>query len=151
MLLERILHWYVESCKSQRRGLRSSRIVRRRFGNSHTMLLCRRLRRWHGASFPSSVGSPVLLGLLEFSDWQLVQVLAEACHLVSSQPFIVILNWFLHLTRCSFRSSGRLLITHAIVSLVPMLYFSWYFDLFLRFSEPQWPSLASWSPQRTPG
>ena len=48
------------------------------------MLLCGRLRRWHGASFPRSVGSPVLLGLLGFSDWQLVQVQVEACHLVSS-------------------------------------------------------------------
>ena len=28
---------------------------------------------------------PALLGPLEFSDWQLVQVLVEACHLVSSQ------------------------------------------------------------------
>ena len=26
-----------------------------------------------------------MLGLLEISDWQLVQVLVEACHLVSSQ------------------------------------------------------------------
>ena len=30
-------------------------------------------------------GRTVLLGLLEFSDWQLVQVLVEACHFVSSQ------------------------------------------------------------------
>ena len=51
------------------------------------MPLRRRLRRWHGASFPSSVGIPVLLGLLEFSDWQLSQVLVEACHLFSSQAF----------------------------------------------------------------
>ena len=37
------------------------------------MPVCRRLRRWHGATFQSSVGIPVMLGLLEFSDWQLVQ------------------------------------------------------------------------------
>ena len=49
------------------------------------MLLCSRLRRWHGASFPIYIGSPAQLGLLEFSDWQLVQVLVEACHLVSLQ------------------------------------------------------------------
>ena len=82
------------------------------------MPLCRRLHRWHGASFPSFVGTPVLFGLLEFSDWQLVQVLVEACHF----------------------SSGRLLITHAILFLVPLLHFhgtwiytcvSWRFSRFL--------------------
>ena len=35
--------------------------------------------------FQSYIGSPALLGLLDFSDWQLVQVLVKACHLVSSQ------------------------------------------------------------------
>ena len=49
------------------------------------MLLYWRLRRWHGASFPSSAGNPALLGLFEFSDWELVQVLVEACHLALSQ------------------------------------------------------------------
>ena len=63
----------------------SSPIAGRHFGISQTMPCCRRLRSWHGASFPSSVGIIVLLGLLEFSDWQLVQVLVEACHLFSSQ------------------------------------------------------------------
>ena len=47
---------------------------------------CRRLRRWHGASLPSSVEILVLLSRLEFLwDWQLAQLLVEACHLVSSQ------------------------------------------------------------------
>ena len=85
------------------------------------MLLCGRLWRCHGASFPSFVGSVVLLGLLEFSDWQLVQALVEASHIVSSQA--VIFNWFSYLVTCSFRSRGRLLIAHAIVSLVPLLHF----------------------------
>ena len=49
------------------------------------MPLCGGLRRWHGASFRSSVGIRVLLGLLEFSDWQLVQVLVDASHDVTWQ------------------------------------------------------------------
>ena len=46
-------------------------------------------------------------------------------HVTSSRrkPFIVILNLFSYLIKCSFRSSGRLLIAHAIVSLVPLLHF----------------------------
>ena len=56
-----------------------------RFDNNQTKLLNRRLRRWHDASCPSSFENPALLGLLGFSGWQLVQVLVEACHLVSSQ------------------------------------------------------------------
>ena len=39
------------------------------------------------------------------------------------KPLTVILNWFPCLIRCSVRSSGRLLIAHAIVSLVPLLHF----------------------------
>ena len=46
------------------------------------MLLCRCLLRWHGEPFPSSVGSPVVIGLLEFSDPQLVQVLVRHPQLV---------------------------------------------------------------------
>ena len=97
-------------------------------GKSQTIPLCWRLRWWHGASFPSFVGTPVLFGLLEFSDWQLVQVLVEACHFFSSQA-----------AHCH-RSSGRLLITHAILFLVPLLHFhgtwiytcvSWRFSRFL--------------------
>ena len=50
---------------------------------------------------------PALLGLLEFSDWQLIQVLLEACHLVSSQASLRHLHFvnvppvgaFLSLTR----------------------------------------------------
>ena len=49
------------------------------------MPLCRRLRRWHGASCPSSFENLVLLDLLGFSDWQLVQVLVEACHVATLQ------------------------------------------------------------------
>ena len=110
MLLKRMLR-----CRSQRLSLLSSRIVGRLFGNSQTMLLCRRLRRWHGASFPSSVGSPVLLGLFEFSDWQLVQLLVEACHLVSSQAA------HRHPQLVPVRESLR--IAHAITCLVPLLHF----------------------------
>ena len=101
------------------------------------MLLCWRFRRWHDASFPSSVGSPLLLGLLELSDWQLVQVLLEARHLVSPQaahrhpqlgpvrdkmlcPF-----WWAPSDRSRDRVPGT------IAS------FSWYLALFLRFLVPQ--------------
>ena len=52
------------------------------------MPVCKRLRRWHSASLPSSNEIPVLLGLLEFSDWHLAQVLVEACHIVSSQAYL---------------------------------------------------------------
>ena len=50
------------------------------------MLLCRGIRGCHGASCPSSFANLALLGLLGFSNWQLVRVLVEAGHLVSSQP-----------------------------------------------------------------
>ena len=43
----------MKRCRNPRLGLLSLRIVGRRFGNSQTMLLCRRLRRWHCLSFPS--------------------------------------------------------------------------------------------------
>ena len=101
------------------------------------MLLCGRLPRWHGASFRSSFGSLILLGLLEFSDWQLVQVLVEACHFISSQAahrhpqLVPVLDKML----CPFqwapsdRSRDRVPGTTAS--------FSWYLDLFLRFSAPQ--------------
>ena len=39
------------------------------------------------------------------------------------ESLIVILNWFPCVVRCSVRSSGRLLITHAIMFLVPLLHF----------------------------
>ena len=54
-------------CEGRRLGLPLSRTVGRRFGNIQTMLLCRRLRRWHGTSCPN--WKSALLGLLEFSDW----------------------------------------------------------------------------------
>ena len=103
------------------------------FGNSQTTPLCWRLRRWHGASFPSSVGIPVLLGLLGFSDWQLVQVLVESCHLFSSQAahrhlqLVPVREKML----CPFQwapSDSRDYVSGTIAS------FSWYLDLFLRFS-----------------
>ena len=114
------------------------------------MLLCGRLRRWHGASFPSYVGSPALLGLLDFSDWQLVQVLVEACHLVSSQaahrhpqrvpvPDMMLcpFQW-----APSYRSRDYLATvteTYRSSDLVPgtIASFAWYLDLFLRFLAPQ--------------
>ena len=102
----------------------SSRTVGRRSDNNQAILLCRRLRRWHGASFPSYIGSPALLGLLEFSDWQLIQVLVEACRFVSSQASLCPFQWVL-----SYRSRGR--VSGTISS------FSWYVDLFLSFSAPQ--------------
>ena len=39
------------------------------------------------------------------------------------KPLIIILSWFPCVIRCSVRSSGCLLIAHAIVSLVPLLNF----------------------------
>ena len=101
------------------------------------MPLCRRLRRWHGASFPSSVGIPVLLGLLDFSDWQLVQVPVEASHLSSPQaahrhPQLVPVRGKM---LCSFQwapsDHSRDYVSGTIAS------FSWYLDLFLRFLAPQ--------------
>ena len=52
------------------------------------MLLCRRRQRKHGASCPSSNEIPVMLDLLEFSDWQLAQAPVEACHLSSSHALL---------------------------------------------------------------
>ena len=73
--------------------------MERHFGRSQTMLLCRRLRRWHGASFSSSVGGLVLLGLLEFSDWQTRS--GTGGGMSPCKPLIVILNWFPCVIRCS--------------------------------------------------
>ena len=73
------------------------------------MLLCVRLRWWHGASFPNYIGSPVLLGLLEISDWQLVQALMEAGLLVSTQASLRHLQ-LVPMSDSSVRSSGRLLV-----------------------------------------
>ena len=71
-------------CKGQRLGLPSSRTVGRRFDNNQTMLLCRRLR---GTVHLFRVVLEVLLcSVLSNSRiGKLVQVLVEACHLVSSQ------------------------------------------------------------------
>ena len=58
------------------------------------------------------------------------------------KPLIVILNWFPCLIRCSVRSSGRLLIAHAIVSLVNLLHFhgTWIYScVSWRLSSLLWP------------
>ena len=90
---------------------------------------------------PSSVGSVVLLGLLEFSDWQVVQVLVEACHLFLSQAAHRHPQ-FSCVVRCSVRSSGRFLITHAIKFLVPLLHYhgTWIHScVSWRLSTLLWP------------
>ena len=83
------------------------------------MPLCKFCRQWHGASFPKSSGSPVLLSLLDFSEWHLVQVLVDACHL----------------------SSARRLVPHAMMFLVPLLTFhgtSIYSCVTLRLNNFLW-------------
>ena len=123
-------------------GLPSSRTVGRRFDNNQTMLLCRRLRGWHGASLPSYTGSPALLGPLECSDWQLVQVLVDACHLVSSQASLRHLHFVNVPPVGAFCRSRDYLATatetHRSIDLVPgsIASFSWNLDLFLSFLAP---------------
>ena len=108
--LLKMLHRYVDMLWKSTSG---PAFLNGYFGNSQTMLLCRRLRRWHGASFPSSF---LRIGTSLRCWWR---------HVTSSRrrPLIVILNWFPCLIRCSVRSSGRLLIAHASVSLVPSHHF----------------------------
>ena len=58
------------------------------------------------------------------------------------KPLIVTLNWFPCVVRCPVRSSGRLLIAHAIMSLVPLLHFhgTWiYSGVSWRLSSFLWP------------
>ena len=89
------------------------------FDNNQTMLLCWHLRRWHGAFFTSSDGmycsvfSNSRIGNSFRYRWRHVT-------LTHRKPLVVILlTWFPCVVRCSVRSSGRLLITHAIMFSIP--------------------------------
>ena len=78
-----------------------------------------------------------MLGLLELSDWQLVQVLVEACYLVSPQAahrhpqLVPVRDKMLCPFQCAPSYRSRDHVPGSIAS------FSWYLDLFLRFLAPQ--------------
>ena len=87
---------------------------------------------------------PALLGPLDFWDWQLVQVLVEARHLVSSHLQFVNVPP----VGAFYRSLDYLATateTHRSIDLVPGIIasFSWNLDLFLSFLAPLYSSLAS--------
>ena len=84
-----------------------------------------------------------------FSEFRRTSCTARSSRILG--PFIVILNWFLCVVRCSFRSCGPLLIAHAIASLVPLLHChgTWIYScVSWRLSSLLWPS---WSHHQTPG
>ena len=111
--------------------------------------LCRRFQEWHDASFRSSVVRLVLLGLNGFSDWQLVQVLVETCHLVPSQfthrhpQCVPVRDKMLCPSQWAPSDRSRDRVLGNIAS------FSWRMDPIPAFLERLCNnSLASWSPYR---
>ena len=81
---------------------------------------------------------PALLGLLEFSDWKLVQALVKACHLVSSQASLRHLQLVPVPDTRSYRSRDTWplplgVIAQSIMSPVPLLHFydTWIYSCFL--------------------
>ena len=66
-----------------------SQIERRTLGCNQAILVCIDLQEYNGAPCPSSNGVLVMLDLLEFSNFQLAEAMAEACH---REPLFIIFD-----------------------------------------------------------